>query len=59
MALMTATRPLFAGGLARYRAIDAADVARAMLHAARGEPARPGVEVYEGARLFDLARQMT
>jgi uncharacterized protein YbjT (DUF2867 family) len=55
MALMTATRPLFAGGLARYRAIDAVAVARAMLHAALREPAAPGVQVYEGARLFDLA----
>ena len=56
MALMTATRPLFAGGLARYRAIDAVDVARAMRRAALSEPAVPGVEVYEGARLFALAR---
>jgi len=64
MALMTATRPLFAGGLARYRAIDAADVARAMHRAALAEPlsvaggglAAPGVEVYEGERLFALAR---
>ena len=56
MALMTATRPLFAGGLARYRAIDAVAVARAMLHAALREPAAPGVQVYEGARLFALAR---
>jgi uncharacterized protein YbjT (DUF2867 family) len=56
MALMTATRPLFAGGLTRYRAIEATDVAKAMRRAALEEPAAPGVEVYEGARLFALAR---
>jgi uncharacterized protein YbjT (DUF2867 family) len=56
MALMSATRPLFVGGLARYRAIDATDVARAMHRAALEEPAVPGVQVYEGARLFALAR---
>src|SRR5579859_97520 len=55
MALMTATRPLFAGGLTRYRPIDAGDVARAMRRAALEEPALPGVQVYEGARLFALA----
>src|SRR5580704_4075300 len=48
MALMTATRPLFAGSLTRYRAIDAVDVARAMRRAALSGPAVPGVEVYEG-----------
>lgn len=52
-ALMRATRPLFAGGLARYRAIEAGDVARAMLAAARQDE---GDEVYEGERLFALAR---
>jgi uncharacterized protein YbjT (DUF2867 family) len=56
MALMIATRPLFAGGLTRYRAIDAVDVARAMRRAAALEPPSPGVQVYEGARLFALAR---
>jgi uncharacterized protein YbjT (DUF2867 family) len=56
MGLMTAARPLFAGGWTRYRAIDAADVALAMQRAARGEPAAPGVQVYEGERLFALAR---
>jgi uncharacterized protein YbjT (DUF2867 family) len=56
MALMIATRPLFAGGLTRYRAIDAVDVARAMRRAAIDEPPSPGVQVYEGARLFALAR---
>lgn len=56
MALMTATRPLFAGALTRYRAIDATDVARSMRRAALDEPAAPGVEVYEGERLFALAR---
>ncbi len=56
MALMGATRPLFAGGLTRYRAIDAADVAHAMLRVALEGPFAPGVEVYEGARLFALSR---
>jgi uncharacterized protein YbjT (DUF2867 family) len=56
MALMSATRPLFAGGLTRYRAIDAVEVARAMRRAALDEPAGPGVQVYEGARLFALSR---
>lgn len=55
-ALLGATRPLFAGGLTRYRAIDAIDVARAMRRAALEEPSGPGVQVYEGARLFALAR---
>jgi uncharacterized protein YbjT (DUF2867 family) len=54
MALMTATRPLFAGGLARYRAIEAASVARAMRRAAIEEPAEP-VRVYEGHSLFALS----
>jgi uncharacterized protein YbjT (DUF2867 family) len=54
MAVMRATRPAFAGGLARYRAIDAADVAGAMLRAATQE-SESGVEVYEGERLFALA----
>ncbi len=53
MAVMRATRPLFIGGLSRYRAIDAADVARAMLRVA-SEDAGSGVEVYEGERLFAL-----
>jgi uncharacterized protein YbjT (DUF2867 family) len=56
MALMLATRPLFAGGLTRYRAIDAVDVARAMRRAAALEPPSPGVQIYEGGRLFALAR---
>lgn len=53
MAVMRAIRPLFVGGLSRYRAIDAADVARAMLRVA-SEGAGSGVEVYEGERLFAL-----
>lgn len=57
MAFMTATRPLFAGGLARYRAIPAADIAHAM-HRVALEPPKPGVEVYEGKRLFALAQQV-
>ena len=56
MALMTATRPLFAGGLTRYRAIDAADVALAMQRAALDSPAAAGVHVYQGESLFALAR---
>ncbi len=52
MTLMRATRPLFAGSLARYRAIDAVQVARAM-HRAANEGGS-GVEVFEGARLFEL-----
>jgi uncharacterized protein YbjT (DUF2867 family) len=54
MAVMRATRPVFVGGLARYRAIEAADVARAMLRAATRESGI-GVQVYEGERLFDMA----
>jgi uncharacterized protein YbjT (DUF2867 family) len=50
--VMRATRGLFAGPLARYRAIEAADVARAMLRAAKSESR--GVEVYEGEGLFGL-----
>jgi len=51
--LMRATRPMFAGGLARYRAIDAGDVARAMHAAAKRDG--PGVRIYEGKELFALA----
>jgi uncharacterized protein YbjT (DUF2867 family) len=54
MACMIAARPLFAGGLARYRAIDAEDVAKAM-HRAAFEPTGPGVHVYEGHDLFAFA----
>ncbi len=53
MAVMKATRPLFAGGLARYRAIDAAAVARAM-HAAASRDGS-GAKAYEGRELFALA----
>jgi uncharacterized protein YbjT (DUF2867 family) len=56
MALMTVTRPLFAGGLARYRAIEAACIARAMRRAAVEEPAEP-VRIYEGQSLFALGRR--
>jgi uncharacterized protein YbjT (DUF2867 family) len=52
-AVMRVTAPLFAGGLKRYRAIDAAAVARAMWNAARREP--DGTRVYEGASLFALS----
>jgi uncharacterized protein YbjT (DUF2867 family) len=53
VAVMRATRPLFAGGLARYRAIDAAAVARAMHAVAARDEA--GTKVYEGKELFALA----
>jgi uncharacterized protein YbjT (DUF2867 family) len=56
MTFMLAAGPLFAGGLARYKAIEAADVARAMLRAATAKEATAGVEVYEGQRLFALAK---
>jgi uncharacterized protein YbjT (DUF2867 family) len=56
MAVMTATRPLFMGALARYRAIDAGDVARAMVRVASDADPSPGVHVYEGRRLFDRAQ---
>ncbi|HZS36712.1 MAG TPA: NAD(P)H-binding protein [Polyangia bacterium] len=52
-ALMSATRGLFVGALQRYRAIDAEGVARAMRNGARLDAS--GVEIYEGARLFELA----
>ncbi len=51
--VMKATSGLFMGGLKRYRAIDASQVARAMWKAARTEPS--GERVYEGASLFELA----
>jgi uncharacterized protein YbjT (DUF2867 family) len=54
--VMRATRPLFAGGLARYRAIDALDVARALHVAATRDVG--GVHVYEGETLFALAPSM-
>jgi uncharacterized protein YbjT (DUF2867 family) len=53
-AVMRVTKPLFSGGLKRYRAIEAADVARAMLTASTRD--EPGVHVYEGQSLFDLAQ---
>jgi uncharacterized protein YbjT (DUF2867 family) len=56
MALMRSTRPLFVGGMARYRAIDAIDVARAMHNAAVQEAEKGGVRVYEGESLFSLVR---
>jgi uncharacterized protein YbjT (DUF2867 family) len=54
-AVLGATAPLFAGGLKRYRAIDAASVARAMWYAARAEPGE--TRFYEGASLFALAER--
>jgi uncharacterized protein YbjT (DUF2867 family) len=55
--LMRATRPLLAGGLARYRAIDALDVARAMHAAATRDVG--GVHLYEGESLFALGRSQS
>jgi uncharacterized protein YbjT (DUF2867 family) len=52
-AFMRATAPLFAGGLKKWRAVDADDVAKAMVTAARSEG--DGVRVYEGASLFEAA----
>jgi len=49
-----ATAPLFGGPLLKYRAIDARDIARAMLGAA--QQGAPGVHVYEGRELFALAK---
>lgn len=51
MTLMGATRGLFVGSLERYRAIDADDVAAAMVGAA-SDPSTDDA-VYEGARLFE------
>ena len=56
MAVMRATRPVFVGAMARYRAIDASAVARAMLRAATDGPSATAVELYEGERLFALSR---
>jgi uncharacterized protein YbjT (DUF2867 family) len=52
--VMRATRSLFSGPLVRYRAVDADDVARALLRASR-EPAS-GVRILEGASLFAMAK---
>ena len=54
MAMMGATRAGFVGPLARYRAIEATALARAMLQAA-SQNAGPGVHAYEGERLFAMA----
>jgi uncharacterized protein YbjT (DUF2867 family) len=51
---MRATRPLFGGPLARYRAIEGIEVARAMLRSA--DSPTPGFRVLEGQALFDLAQ---
>lgn len=55
VAIARATSALFVGRLMRYRAIEARDVAHAMWAAARRDPG--GIKVYEGAALFDLARE--
>ena len=52
---MRATAWMLVGALSKYRPIEAADVARAMLAAA--EFGSTGVNIYEGARLFRLAGQ--
>jgi uncharacterized protein YbjT (DUF2867 family) len=54
-AIMGGTAGLFIGGLKRYRAIDAAVIARAMLNAALREP--DGNQIYEGASLFAMGEQ--
>lgn len=54
--LMSATSALFVGGLARYKAIDAMDVARAMRRVALEGPLSPGATAYEGERLFAMSR---
>jgi uncharacterized protein YbjT (DUF2867 family) len=51
--VMKATAGLFVGGLAKYRAISAEEVARAMIAAATADG--EGMVVYEGKSLFDLA----
>jgi uncharacterized protein YbjT (DUF2867 family) len=53
MTLMGATRPLFTAGWTKYRAIDADDVAAALLDAA-ADPSEDDA-VYEGTRLFEAA----
>ena len=55
MGVMTATAGLFVGRLQKYRAIEGAAVARALLRAALQEPA--GNAVYEGERLFAISRR--
>lgn len=54
-AIMSATAPLFVGGLKRFRAIDSTLVARAMRNAAIREP--DGTQVYEGQPLFALGEK--
>lgn len=51
--VMRATAWMFVGGLSKYRPIEAAQVARAMLAAAQA--GSTGVNIYEGDRLFQLA----
>ncbi len=46
--------PLMVGPMQKYRPIPAAVLAKALLNAT--EMGKPGVEVYEGARLFELGR---
>ena len=53
MSVLGATAGLFVGPLAKYRAIEAPSVARALLQAALHQPA--GSRVYEGKPLFELA----
>jgi uncharacterized protein YbjT (DUF2867 family) len=55
MAVMSATAPLFFGSLKRYRAIDAALVAKAVWNAARTEPDES--KIYEGEALFSLGER--
>jgi len=53
--VMRATAWMFVGSLEKYRPIKAVEVAAAMLRAA--ESGSTGVNIYEGARLFQLAKQ--
>ena len=54
-AFMRVTGPLFGGGLKKYRAISADDVARALITAARSDG--DGAVTYEGEPLFAAARR--
>jgi uncharacterized protein YbjT (DUF2867 family) len=53
IALLGGLRGVFGGPLAKWKPIEAREVAQAMLHAALREPA--GDAVYEGRELFRLA----
>ncbi|QJD85931.1 NAD(P)H-binding protein [Cohnella herbarum] len=50
--LMKGLNPLLLGRFRKYRAIQAADVATAMIRAAN-RPGKPGVHLYEGKQMFE------